>query len=89
MLSENIEALAGHLRLYADSGVQMDALAVSSIVAILDACVEDARALERGVVAPAARLQADDLPPGVIAIAHRLHRQGVRVGAAGDGGDAA
>lgn len=87
MLSENVSALADHLRRYADSGVQMDALAVSSIVAILDACVEDAQALERGVVAPAARLQAACLPPGVIAIARRLHRQGVRVGA--DGGDAA
>jgi len=91
MLSENIAALADHLRRYADSGVEMDAVAVTSIVAILDACAEDAAALERAVAPPTARLTGHDLPANVVAIATRLHRQGVTVGMpspAGGGGAA-
>ena len=56
MLSENLAALAGHLREYEHTGMALAPEAVAAICAVIDTCAEDARALERLTAPPAARV---------------------------------
>ncbi len=90
MLSENLQALVARLKPYREGGIEISSKGVELFVALLEAAVEDAEALEASVVPPVPRL--DELPPNVIRIAQVLNRQGVRLGAGprdGGGGRAA
>jgi hypothetical protein len=83
MLSENLKTLRSHLARYRDAGMKLHPQAIEGIVAILDAAIEDAEALESCAVAPIA--QVTELPANVLRLATKLHRKGVRLGTT-DGG---
>ena len=90
MLSEKLRNLGDRLAEYEHAGLQLAPEGVAAIRAVLEACAEDARALEGREVPPPDRV--GDLPGNVVRLAAMLARKGVHVGPrpAGDGpGDAA
>ncbi len=80
MLSDNIEALAGALEKYRDTGAIMEADAVRDVCAVLSSCAEDARRMEAMIRPPR------DLPPEVVDLAGR---RAASVWKPCDGGDVA
>jgi hypothetical protein len=89
MLSDNIDALRASMAAYSDTGMVLEAPAVTNICMLLASFSHDARQLEQAVVPAPVRLTGRDLPENVVRLAEKLHRQGVRVGVPSGGGDAA
>ena len=92
MLSGNLASLCERLRHYKDGGVGLTPAGVVAVCAILEAAIEDARALETCVVPERARCGVDDLPGNVVRLADILLERGdgLKPRAVGPGpGDAA
>ena len=71
MLSEDLQSLADRLSAYRDDGLQLDALGVVAMIALLNAMSADAHALERVAIPVNARLdlaRRGDLGPNVLVL---------------------
>ncbi len=84
MLSENLRCLYSRLADYEGSGVVLHDAAVTGILAVLKAAIEDAEELEARPVPPTDQ-SIGTLPANVVKIASILARKGVKTGS----GDAA
>ena len=60
MLSDNLRALRDHLMPYLGVGVELNGAAVTAIVAILDAAVDDAHALQANTAPAGSEPVGDD-----------------------------
>lgn len=87
MLSQSLACLRGHLDKYRHTGAVFDAPAVVAVIALLDAAIGDAEALEASAIAPAARLDDDELPANVVRLA-APRRRAARASPTLDGGAA-
>lgn len=69
MLSQSLSCLRSQLEKYRHTGAVFNAPAVVAVIALLDAAIGDAEALEASAIAPAARLDDDELPDNVVRLA--------------------